>query len=242
MSAARQRKFAPGWGACVACGGSGLKSKPGPGADPDCAACKGSGTVAKAPIVQHSAKSVEHYTPAPIVAAARAALGGIDLDPASCTLANEVVDAAAFYGPGGLAEDGLAEPWAGRVFLNPPGGRAPAGFGTSSNAALWWARLAEAWRTGEIESAIFVGFSLEILRSAQALDVPQPIDFPFCVPKSRIAFDTPDGGERVGSSSPTHANVIVYLPTRDDFDRWREGEPSVIEFVEAFEPFGRVRA
>lgn len=205
-------------------------------------------------IAQHSSETAEHYTPAEIVNAARLVLGGIDLDPASCTLANEVVKAAAFYGPGGLGPDGLVEPWCGRVFLNPPGGRAPKGFGTSSNAALWWATLAEAWRTGEVETAIFVGFTLEILRSAQSLDVLQPIDFPLCVPKSRIAFDTlgdvrtdnHDGDPtlykiaqgRVGSSQPTHANVIVYLPPKVE---GTNVQGSARAFVDAFSPLGKVR-
>lgn len=202
---------------CVACGGSGKKSRPTPGGDPKCKPCGGTGTLQIQPdIAQHSSKSVEHYTPVPVVDAARAVLGDIDLDPASCALANEVVKATAWYGPGSeFGEDGLAEPWMGRVFLNPPGGRVPEewqGMGTSSNATLWWGRLAASWQAGEVEAAIFVGFTLEILRSAQALDVPQPIDFPICVPSSRIRFDTTKDGERVSSSSPTHGNVIVYLP------------------------------
>lgn len=252
MAASQQglRRFAPGWGECIACTGTGVASNGG-----ECAACKGSGTLPN-PKPQHSSKSVEHYTPVPIVEAARTVLGEIDLDPASCSLANEVVQAAAFYGPGGLGPDGLAEPWCGRVFLNPPGGCVPAayrGMGTSSNAALWWGRLASSWQEGEIEAAIFVGFTLEILRSAQALDVPQPLDFPLCVPSSRIAFDTgvhEDGWpdcllQRVSSSSPTHANVIVYLPP---YSGDRVNRPTVVgaehirEFFEAFGKFGRCRA
>lgn len=246
---------------CVACGGSGVSSR-----GKTCTPCKGTGAQGggKA-IAQHSSESAEHYTPIEIVEAARGVLGGIDLDPASCTLANEVIKAAAFYGPGGLAPDGLAEPWLGRVFLNPPGGLVPpeyTGAGTRSNAALWWATLAEAWRTGEVEAAIFVGFTLEILRSAQALDVPQPLDFPLCVPKSRIAFDTviigadmkkdgvqgfySDGPKRIASSSPTHANVIVYLPPcsvaeRDDVRAFMRQVGVGSPFREAFEPIGRCR-
>lgn len=242
----------PGMSECIACCGSGASSKGGV-----CAACKGTG--AKRTNAQHSAESVEHYTPSPIVEAARAVLGGIDLDPASCELAQGVVDATAWYGPGSpLGEDGLTEPWLGRVFLNPPGGRAQiTGCGTSSNAALWWARLASSWQACEVEAAIFVGFTLEILRSAQALDVPQPLDFPLCVPAKRIAFDTvgmldnpPDEVEhnrlvRTPSTQPTHANVIVWLPPvtpafRDEA-RIFDDPDLACPFTDAFTPIGKVR-
>lgn len=246
----RQQQRNAGGAECVACGGSGTASN---GAR--CVACIGTGSKQtahtgdkSASIAQHSSDTTEHYTPAPIVEAAREVLGGIDLDPASCSLANEVVQAAAFYGPGGLAPDGLAETWIGRVFLNPPGGRVPdeyKGLGTSSNAALWWATLASAWEAGEVEAAIFVGFTLEILRSAQSLDVPQPINFPLCVPSSRIAFDTEQQGERIASKQPTHANVIVYLPP---YNGDRVNRPTVVGaehirgFFEAFSKFGKCRA
>ena len=209
----QHNRQAAGMSECIACGGSGVSSRGG-----TCKSCKGAG----ADIAQHSSASVEHYTPAPVVDAARSTLGAIDLDPASCTLANDVVKATAWYGPGSpLGEDGLKEPWGGRVFLNPPGGRVSdewKGMGTTSNAALWWSVLASKWASGEVEAAIFIGFTLEILRSAQALDVPQPLDFPICVPSSRIAFDTVEIGpvtniqRRIPSTSPTHANVIVFLP------------------------------
>lgn len=244
-SALERRRLAvqPDRKECIACGGSGTSSKGG-----ECVACKGTGSIPKSNYnkpVQHSSESVEHYTPIEIVEAARTVLGGIDLDPASCSTANEVVKAAAWYGPGSeFGEDGLAEPWLGRVFLNPPGGVVPEahrGCGTKSNAALWWAYLAEAWRTGEVDAAIFVGFTLEVLRSTQALDVPQPLDFPLCVPFSRIAFDTLEGGRRVPSSQPTHANVIVFLPTMGK-DPKGEGRAEVRRFVDAFTPIGRCRA
>lgn len=203
-----------------------------------CKPCKGSGVRAALALVpQHSSESNEHFTPLDIVEASRLVLGAIDLDPASCTLANETVKAAAYYGEGGEAPDGLVEPWCGRVFLNPPGGDAEPGGKTRSNAARWWGALASAWEGGDVEAAIFVGFTLEILRSAQALDVPQPLDFPICIPRRRIPFDTLDAaGARVGTSSPTHANVIVYLPPRA---QWRDS--ASLHFADTFATIGRCR-
>jgi ParB family transcriptional regulator, chromosome partitioning protein len=56
-------------------------------------------------------------TPAEYVELARQVLGDIDLDPASSALAQETVKAALYYSE---AEDGLADRWSGRVWLNPP--------------------------------------------------------------------------------------------------------------------------
>jgi ParB family chromosome partitioning protein len=60
-----------------------------------------------------------------VIEVARAVLGAIDLDPASCAEANETVRAAAFYTP---RHDGLRRPWFGRVWLNPPYGKHVAGW------------------------------------------------------------------------------------------------------------------
>jgi hypothetical protein len=217
---------------CVACEGTGKASKGGP-----CVPCHGQGKTGNG-LVQHSSATPEHYTPNEIVTLSRIVLGGIDLDPASCPLAQEVVRASTWYGPGSPhGEDGLAQAWQGRVFLNPPGGRVPElyqGLGTNSNAAFWWGVLASQYPT-RVTSAIFVGFTLEILRSAQALDVPQPLDFPLCVPRRRIAFDTERAGVRVPSSSPTHANVIVFLPPVVGRAQ------AVAAFASAFGQLGRCR-
>ncbi|MCY4129588.1 MAG: DNA N-6-adenine-methyltransferase, partial [Gammaproteobacteria bacterium] len=66
--------------------------------------------------------NVEAYTPREIIEAARLSMGEIDLDPASCDLANTVVKAKLFYSEN---DSGLDRSWAGCVWLNPPfsGGR-----------------------------------------------------------------------------------------------------------------------
>jgi ParB family transcriptional regulator, chromosome partitioning protein len=72
-------------------------------------------------------------------------MGGIDLDPASCAEANKVVKAKKFYT---MKDDGLKQPWLGRVFLNPP-------FKTSI-IKPFTKKLIHAYESQEIEQAIFL--------------------------------------------------------------------------------------
>lgn len=167
-------------------------------------------------IPQHLSKTNEHYTPAYIVEAARSLMGGIDLDPASCAKANETIKATNTIG---LPNDGLAIDWFGKVFLNPPGGKLKEfpTFGTfkrwvpikdgpgESSMAVWWDRLACDYEQGKIEQGFFVAFNLEILRTSQAWDYPVQRYFR-CYPSERIRFG--------GASSPTHANLLVWLPPK----------------------------
>jgi hypothetical protein len=133
-------------------------------------------------------------------------MGGIDLDPASSVLANEVggINARKIFT---IEDDGLSQPWSGRVWLNPPGGRV----GQRSRAAVWWDKLLSEYSSGRVKQAIFLGFSLEILATSQD-SLLWVGEVPFCVPRRRMQFLREIDGKLVPGTRPTHSNVIAYLP------------------------------
>jgi hypothetical protein len=61
--------------------------------------------------------NMEWYTPVEYIDLAREVLGYIDLDPASCEIAQRTVKARHFHTKD---DDGLKQKWHGRVWLNPP--------------------------------------------------------------------------------------------------------------------------
>lgn len=176
----------------------------------------------------HSAKTCEHGSPVAAVELARYVLGGIDLDPASNAYWNHhVVRADRFYD---REANGLEQPWAGRVWCNPPGADEAAG--TENLVRPYWERLVEHWREGLVDSAVWLGYSLEQLATLQGSPA-HPLEFPTLVPCERFRFleerngappierlgvskvKRADGSVRMVStgkpSSPTHGNFLTLL-------------------------------
>ena len=163
----------------------------------------------------------EWYTPTRYVEAARQTMGGIDLDPASCEAANSTVKAARYYTKG---DNGLALPWSGRVWLNPPYGREHASQGVlkgggKSIIAQFVSKLLREFRNGQVEQAV-------LLATADT-DAGwfQPLwDYPVCFVGHRVLFYRP-GLPKQGQIFSTS---FAYLG------------PNVTTFVELFSRFGRV--
>ena len=94
-----------------------------------------------------SSESDDWYTPPDIIEAARIAMGGIDLDPATSSNAQKIVRAATWYT---VAMNGLRTdlPWRGNVWLNPPYGRG------ESSARAFVDRLVGEYTAGHVTQAI----------------------------------------------------------------------------------------
>ena len=89
---------------------------------------------------------VEWYTPPEYIALAREVFGGeIDLDPASCDEAQKIVQAGTYYTKD---DDGLAHPWHGNVWLNPPY--------SSPEITLFTEKMIDADARGNIEGGVLL--------------------------------------------------------------------------------------
>jgi hypothetical protein len=95
-----------------------------------------------------SSETDEWFTPSIDIEAVREVMGGIDLDPVSCELANITVRATRFFT---AKDDGLLCEWHGRVFLNPP-------YRRDGIQGKFVEKLVNEYRSGRcIEAIILVG-------------------------------------------------------------------------------------
>lgn len=162
-----------------------------------------------------SSQSHEWYTPEPWPSLARQLMGAIDLDPASCAEANEIVKATHIFTKD---DDGLLQTWFGRVWNNPPYGLDEE---QKSVCAKWVRKAIESYRSGAVEQLML------LVNSSTGTGWFAPLwDFPLCFPYKRIRFVTPRGVPT--KDQPTHASAIAYLG------------PHVEEFERIMKPHGRV--
>ncbi|MDD3827414.1 MAG: DNA N-6-adenine-methyltransferase [Anaerolineae bacterium] len=143
----------------------------------------------------------EWYTPVEYLEAARAVMGDIDLDPASCAAAQEVVQAKVFFTK---EDDGLAREWRGQIWLNPPY--------SAALAPRFIDKLCAEYDAGRLDEAVvLVNNATDTAWFHNLLG-----RFPACFLRKRVPFWRPGhngGGARQGQ-------VIFYLgPKVSEF--WR---------------------
>lgn len=174
--------------------------------------------------IQHSSRNDDWGTPKSIIDKVIGVLGAIDLDPASNEPANEMIGAKRYIDE---SQNGLESEWGVNetVFINPPSGK----IGKHSKTILFWKKLMHEVYSGNVGHAIFLAFSIEQMQSSQNKGVPPMLSFPLCVPSKRIAFLDPTGESRL---SPSHSNMIVYIPGSTDLTH---------KFSEVFSKLGYVR-
>jgi len=165
---------------------------------------------ARAPHVSQNSGDNEWFSPMEYVAAARQVLGEIDLDPASCAEANAEIRAAHFYS---AADDGMTQPWAGRIWMNPPYAQ--------PLCDRFCARLARTFAAGEVTAAcVLVNNATETswfqVLAAEASAI--------CFPRGRVRFWHP----AKTTTAPLQGQAVLYLGTKTAL------------FRRAFLPFGFV--
>lgn len=160
--------------------------------------------------------SNEWYTPTLYLTTIRKMFGGtIDLDPASCEMAQAYVQANRYFTQ---KENGLAIDWeATTVFCNPPYGAVERGGTTVKH---WIAKALAEYEDGHAKEVIL------LLNAFTSSAWFKPLwDHTICFVEKRIQFVSPT---QAGAVQPTHGNVFVYLG------------PNVERFAALFSPHGAV--
>ena len=160
------------------------------------------------PHIVHNSGNYEWYTPIEYIDAARKVMGGIDLDPASCEFANRIVRANAYYT---VETDGLAQPWNGRVWLNPPY--------AGELISRFCDKLKYHVERGDIEQAIvLVNNATETAWFNTLISASTA----FVFPRARVKFYTSDGK----AGTPLQGQAVTYIGSGQDV------------FMDVFSPFG----
>lgn len=167
----------------------------------------------------HSSKTVEWYTPPKYIEAARLAMGSIDLDPASCDLANDnFVKASNYFTED---DDGLSKDWFGNVFCNPPYGR---GARNRSNQAIWLEKAVEEVNSGRAKRVI------ALVNAVPDRSWFQPMfDYTICFVSPRIKFINHEGIEK---PAPPHGSCFILIE--------KKSRSYGVSFSREFAKFGRI--
>lgn len=148
--------------------------------------------------IAYSSNSEEWYTPQEVIKSVREVLGQIDLDPASCPAANQVVQASRIYTK---EDDGLSKPWLGTLYLNPPYGRLGADR-QRGKTELWVQKLIQEYEDGNVQEAILLVNAYLYKQWFSALWA-----YHICFPTGRFSFWNADGK----SGRSPHSSALVYF-------------------------------
>lgn len=152
------------------------------------------GTPLGKPHVAQATGENEWFTPPEYIEVARLVMGGIDLDPASCEVANRIVKAETFYTKD---NDGLTQPWFGRVWMNPPYSQPLIGKFTD--------KLVENIEAGNVEQAcVLVNNATETAWFQPMLKTCSAV----CFIQGRVKFLDVDG-EATGA--PLQGQTVLYF-------------------------------
>jgi phage N-6-adenine-methyltransferase len=149
--------------------------------------------------VSNNSGENEWYTPPTFIEAARAVMGGFDLDPASSEIANRTVKAELIFTQ---EIDGLKQDWPiGRIWMNPPYAQPLMG--------QFAEKFADEVRKGSqgvvlVNNATETAWFQTIAATCSAI----------CFPKTRIRFLDPNGNP----GAPLQGQAIIYCgPDRETF-------------------------
>jgi phage N-6-adenine-methyltransferase len=159
--------------------------------------------------VSHNSGENEWYTPVAYIEAARAVMGGIDTDPASCAQANATVKADKYYDS---KADGLTKKWHGRVFMNPPYAQPLiANFARAVAAKFSSKEITEAIVL--VNNATETEWFNEMIKHASAI----------CFPNGRIRFVNKEGKP---GGAPLQGQAVLYFGSK------------IEKFISEFKSFG----
>jgi hypothetical protein len=161
----------------------------------------------------------EWYTRPKYIEAAREVMGGIDLDPASCAAANQIVKATRYYTK---EDNGLTQSWYGRIWLNPPYGRSARMIGLHKSAiGAFVDKLLDFYAAGDVTQAIILATTEVNAKWFYPL-----WQFPICIPDHRVNFIVPI--QQKNKYSQMFGTCFAYLG------------PNEQRFIEVFSQFGHI--
>lgn len=161
------------------------------------------------------------YTPDWLIEQSRWVLGTIDLDPCSSEIANKIVRATSIYT---AADNGLEQPWHGRIFCNPPSRvyrKGDPDIVKTAKPHLWASKLVKEFDAGNVTSAILLVKSVLGYKWYESLYY----NYWCCHLADRPAFIRPDGSD----SGPCKKGVSVFYFGNSEY-----------HFTDTFAPYGKI--